>query len=95
MACINHAALISRQRGFIMPRYGQQLKVNDKISTPYSTNRLFSELFKKIEGAFLEVCETISRGYGEVFRGEIEENYPENNQKNQQILLDTINYYSR
>lgn len=28
-------------------------------STPYSTNSLFNELFKKFRGALLVVCETI------------------------------------
>ena len=34
--------------------------------TPYLINRLVSELFGKFEGAFVEVCETISDGFGEV-----------------------------
>ena len=40
-------------------------------------NRLFSEFFNKFEGAFLEVCETISGGSGEVLRGKIKDNYIE------------------
>ena len=51
--------------------------ISIQYSTPYSMNRLFSEFFKKFGGAFLEVCETISGGSGEVFRGKIKENYPE------------------
>ena len=62
------------------------------LSTPYSMNRLFSELFRKFGGVFLEVCETISGGSGEVFRGNIQEIYPETNQeKNQKI---PIRYYN-
>ena len=57
-------------------------------------NRLFSEFFRKFGGAFLEVCETISGGSGEVFRGKIKENYPEKNKEQiRKILLDTIKYY--
>ena len=48
-------------------------------NTPYSTNRLFSESFRKFGGVFLEVCETISGGIWQVFRGKIKENYPETN----------------
>ena len=48
-----------------------------KICTPYSMNRLFSELFRKFGGGFWEVCETISGGSGENFRGKIKENYSE------------------
>ena len=40
-------------------------------------NRLFGEFFRKFGGAFLEVCETISGGSGEVFRRKIKENYTE------------------
>ena len=49
--------------------------------TPYSMNSLFSELFRKFGGVFLEVCETISGGIWEVLGGQIEENYPEKNRK--------------
>ena len=53
--------------------------------------RLFSELFRKCGGACLEVCETISKGLGEVFGGKLEENYPETNQiKIGNILLKCI-----
>ena len=45
--------------------------------TPYSMNRLFSESFRKFGGAFLEVCETISRGIWQVLRGKMKEHYPE------------------
>ena len=45
-------------------------------------NRLFSELFRKFGGVFLEVCETISGGIWEVFGGKIEENYTEQNRNN-------------
>ena len=58
--------------------------------TPYSMNRLFSELFRKFEGAFLEVCETISEGIWQVFRGKIKEYYPEKNKKN---MKNPISYY--
>ena len=51
------------------------------LNTPYSMNRLFSELFRKIGGAFLEVCETISGGIWQVLRGKIKENYSEKNKK--------------
>ena len=47
--------------------------------TPYSMSRLFSEFFRKFGGAFLEVCETISGGSGEVLRGKIKQNHPEKN----------------
>ena len=53
-------------------------------------NRLFSEFFRKFGGAFLEVCETISGGSGEVFRGKMNENYPEKIGNNQKI---PIRYY--
>ena len=43
------------------------------LCTPYSMNRLFSEFFRKFGGVFLEVCETISGGSGEVFREQIKE----------------------
>ena len=43
--------------------------------TPYSMNSLFSELFRKFEGVFLEVCETISGDIWEVFGGKIKENH--------------------
>ena len=58
--------------------------------TPYSMNSLFSELFREFGGAFLEVCETISKGLGEVCRGTIEDNYPEKNNRNMKI---PIRYY--
>ena len=45
-------------------------------NTPYSMNSLFSEFFRKIEGVFLEVCETISGDIWEVFGGQMRENYP-------------------
>ena len=57
--------------------------------TPYSMNRLFSEFFRKSGGAFLEVCETISGGSGEAFRGKKKENYPEKNRKH---LTNSIRY---
>ena len=42
----------------------------------------------------MEVCETISGGIGEVLRGKIKENYPEQiKNKSEKILLDTIEYY--
>ena len=44
-------------------------------------NRLFSEFFRKFGGVFLEVCETISGGIREVFRGKVKEHYPEKNRK--------------
>ena len=44
-------------------------------------NRLFSEVFRKFGGAFLEVCETTSGGIWQVLRGKIKENYPEKNKK--------------
>ena len=44
--------------------------------TPGSMNSLFSDLFRKCGGVFLEVCETISRGIWKVLGGDIEENYP-------------------
>ena len=50
---------------------------NQGSGTPYSMNRLFSEFFRKFGGAFLEVCETISGGSGEVFRGKIKKQYIE------------------
>ncbi len=54
-------------------------------------NRLFSELFTNIGGAFLEVYETISGGSGEVFRGKMKENNPEKHTtKIRKILLATI-----
>ena len=54
-------------------------------------NSLFSELFRKFGGVFLEVCETISGGIWEVFGGEIKEKYPEQILKEiRKILLDTI-----
>ena len=56
-------------------------------------NSLFSELFKKFGGVFLEVCETISGVSGEVFRGNIKDNYPEQIRKHNKILLDTIQFY--
>ena len=57
-------------------------------------NKLFSEFFRKFGGVFLEVCETISGGSGEAFRGKIKENYPEKNkEKIIKFLLDTIKYY--
>ena len=43
----------------------------------YSMNSLFSELFRKFGGVFLETCKTISKGIWEVFGGIIENNYPE------------------
>ena len=52
-----------------------------KCCTPYSMNRLFSEFFRKFGGAFLEVCETISRGILHVFRGKMKENYIEKNKE--------------
>ena len=53
-------------------------------------NSLFSEFFRKFEGVFLEVCETISGGIWEVFGGKTEENYPEQNRKNPKNI-DTYN----
>ena len=53
-------------------------------------NRLFSEFFRKFGGVLLEVCETISRGSGEVFRGKMKENYPENRGKTKN---NPIRYY--
>ena len=53
-------------------------------------NRLFSEFFTNFCGAFLEVCETISEGSGEVFRGKIKDNYTEKIRKNQK---NHIRYY--
>ena len=50
---------------------------------------LFSEFFNKFGGALLEVRETISGGFGDVFGGKIEESYPE--QISQEILSYTIN----
>ena len=47
--------------------------------TPGSMNSLFSDLFRKFGGVFLEVCETISGGIWEVFGGQIPDNYPEQN----------------
>ena len=44
-------------------------------------NRLFGEFFRKFGGVFLEVCETISRGSGEVSKGKIKENYLEKSKK--------------
>ena len=44
-------------------------------------NILFSDLFRKFGGVFLEVCETISGAIWEIFAGQIEENYPEKNRK--------------
>ena len=42
----------------------------------------------------MEVCETISGGSGEVFRGKVKENYPDKNKKkNRKFLLDTVKYY--
>ena len=49
----------------------------DLLDTPYSMNSLFSELFQKFGGVFLEVYETISGGIWEVFEQNIEDNYPE------------------
>ena len=45
-------------------------------------NRPFSEFFRKFGGVFLEVCETISGGSGEVIRRKIKENYTEKNKEN-------------
>ena len=57
-------------------------------------NSLFSELFRKFGGVFLEVCETISGGIWEVFGGKIKDNSTEKNQKKiREIPLDTIKYY--
>ena len=53
-------------------------------------NRLFSEFVRKFGGAFLEVCETMSGGSGEVFRGKMNENCTEKIRKNKQI---PIRYY--
>ena len=50
---------------------------NRPTRTPYSMNRLFSELFRKFRGVLLEVCETISGGIWQVLRGKIKELYPE------------------
>ena len=47
------------------------------IYTPYSINSLFSEFFRNIGGALLEVCETISGGILQVLRGKIKDDYPE------------------
>ena len=52
---------------------GKTTQKTKNTTTPYSMNRLFSELFRKFGGAFLEVCETISGGSGEVVRGKIKE----------------------
>ena len=54
-------------------------------------NRLFSEFFWKFRGVFLEVCETISGGSGEVFRGQMKENYPEQIEKKSE---NPIRYYN-
>ena len=53
-------------------------------------NRLFSELFRKVGGVFLEVCETIFGGSGEVFIGKVKENYPD---KNKEKVKNPIRYY--
>ena len=52
------------------------------MHTPYSMNRLFSELFRKFGGAFLEVYETSCVGLGEVVGGKLEEHYPETYETN-------------
>ena len=54
------------------------------FSTPYSMNSLFSELFRKFGGVFLEGFETISGWIWEVSTGKIKENYAETNQKKYQ-----------
>ena len=54
-------------------------------------NRLFSEFFRKFGGAFLEVCETISGGFREVFGGNFKDNYPKNLENN---LTIAARYYA-
>ena len=54
-------------------------------------NRLFSELFRKFGGAFLEVCETISGSIWQVLRGKMKETYIEQNKKNIRTIL--FSYY--
>ena len=53
-------------------------------------NSLFSEFFREFGGVFLEVCETISGGSGEVFRGKIRGKLFRKNKEKIKILLDTI-----
>ena len=67
------------------------VSVSKTYSTPYSMNRLFSEFFREFGGAFLEVCETISRDIWQVLRGKIKENYPEKNKETNQ--KNPIRYY--
>ena len=40
-------------------------------------NSVFSEVFRKFGGVFLEVCETLSGGIWGVLGGNMKENYPE------------------
>ena len=43
----------------------------DLTITPYSMNNLFSELFRKFGGVFLEVRETICGDIWQVFGGNV------------------------
>ena len=44
--------------------------VSCDLLTPYSMNKLFSEFFFEFGGVFLEVCETVSGGFGQVVGGQ-------------------------
>ena len=72
------------------------IEMKNLASTPYSINRLSSELFRKIQGAFVDVCETISGGIWQVLRGKIKETYPEQNKEEiRKNILDTIKTFSK